>query len=223
MTKIKNAGTGCQEGQNHVCMTIHPALYWGIWKRYCSISLLLSVQVDLHLLKSFSGVTKLFYGTSLAEELLEMIGNFTDGNLWSVHNDNVPVKYKGHSSSLWTNVIIKRAQSTPAVVPKTAVLTIHKRIPQNIFLKANKNKLGPQVPSTNSLLPAARVEVTRLIHWPISGQGADLQSAILPGCTVPLQRPSYGLHGPVSLNWHFAVSEYVTCQACKKQLVLLPE
>lgn len=86
------------------------------------------MQVDLHLLKSFSGVTELFYGTSLAQELLEMIGNFTDGNLWSVHNDNVPVKYKGgkmgHSSSLWTNVIIKGAQSTPAVVSKTAVLTI---------------------------------------------------------------------------------------------------
>lgn len=31
----------------------------------------------------FLGVTKLFCGTRLAGKLLEMIGNFTDGNVWS--------------------------------------------------------------------------------------------------------------------------------------------
>jgi len=40
----------------------------------------------------FLGVTELFCGTSLTGELLEMIGNFTDGNLWSVTTvqDNHP-------------------------------------------------------------------------------------------------------------------------------------
>lgn len=42
--------------------------------------------------ETFLGATKLFNGASLAEEVLEMTGNFTDGNLWSVttvHSDNV--------------------------------------------------------------------------------------------------------------------------------------
>lgn len=65
----------------------------------------------------FLGVTNLFYGT--AGELLKMIGNFTDGNLWSELQVNTTIMYglntkgvkMGHSTSLWISVIIKRALS----------------------------------------------------------------------------------------------------------------
>lgn len=58
--------------------------------------------------------------------------------------------------------------------------------------------LRPLLPALSFLVPGQKLP--DLFTELFQDKGADLQSAMLPGCTVPLQRLSYGLQGLVSLK-----------------------
>lgn len=68
-------------GKNHVCMMTHPVLRDVGKTLLCPSAAQCAGKPSPT--ETFLGVAKLFHGTSPAEEVLEMTGNFTDGHLWS--------------------------------------------------------------------------------------------------------------------------------------------